>query len=482
MRNTVIKIVSVLMLVSMALCLFACTPKTSNTDTGAVATQPSENGIQLPFGKESYGKDFTVLYYSGSIYKNFYFDDVTEAGDVIQQALIQRRTYVQDYLGVNVKGIAESSSESSIQTVLARETMAGEDNYQMALTHGYIGLGVLVTQNNVLDLYTLEDMSFNEEYYHTEAIENLEIGGKAYYGTSDFMISDVCAVFFNKTMYEDHQIGEDPYTLVREGRWTIEKFKELASKVAVNNGEQVWDKEDTYGLGVRADWEFIPLIESCEVEWLMGSGYKTLNMGPNNQRYLEVYEWCESVADAEWSYMYNWGDNENKITIADGRFLFTMEPIKYAKDYLASGVTFGMLPYPKFDEDQKEYRTLDAAGVFCVPVTVTDTAMVGKVIECLSFYSADTINVAYYERLLGTRIAEAPDDAEMISDYIFGNIVSNPAYNYSEKANMPLGILIYTIPKMLRAKLNNDTIKTIATNWAENRIAAQEVIDSTINR
>ena len=75
-----------------------------------------------------------------------------------------------------------------------------------------------------------------------------------------------------------------------------------------------------------------------------------------------------------------------------------------------------------------------------------------------------------------------PDDAEMISDYIFGNIVSNPAYNYSEKANMPLGILIYTIPKMLRAKLNNDTIKTIATNWAENRIAAQEVIDITINR
>ena len=48
--------------------------------------------------------------------------------------------------------------------------------------------------------------------------------------------------------------------------------------------------------------------------------------------------------------------------------------------------------------------------------------------------------------------------------------------------NMPLGILVYTIPKMLRAKLNGDTINTIATNWASNRIAAQAVIDSTINR
>ena len=482
MKKAVIKIVSVLMLLSMLLCCFACVQKQGSDDTTVSTTAPTEDGLQLPFGKESYGKDFTVLYYTGSIYKNFYFDDVTEAGDVIQQALVQRRTYVQDYLGVNVKGVAEGSSESSIQTALIRETMSGLDTYQMALTHGYIGLGVIVSQNCALDLYTLEDMSFNEAYYHTEAIENIEIGGKAYFGTSNYMISDVCSVFFNKTMYEDQQLNEDPYELVRTGQWTLEKFKQLCSNVAINTGESVWDKEDTYGLGVRADWEFIPLVESCEVEWLMGSGYKTLNMGPNNQRYLEVYEWCESVADAEWSYMYNWGDNDNKVTIADGRFLFTMEPIKYAKDYLASGVKFGMLPYPKFDEDQKEYRTLDAAGVFCVPVTVTDKAMVGKVIECLSFYSADTINVAYYERLLGTRIAEAPDDAEMISKYIFGNIVTNPAYTYSEKANMPLGILIYTIPKMLRAKLNNDTIKTISTNWAENRIAAQAVIDSTINQ
>ena len=481
MKNIVIRIVSIALLLGMLICCFSCGEKDDVKET-INGVNTNQSGLELPFGKENYQKDFTILYYTASIYKNFYFDDVTEAGDIIQRSLLERKTLVQDYLGVNVKGKAESSSESSIQTALSRDAMSGDDTYQMALTHGYIGLGVLVSQGCVRDLYEFENMSFNEEYYNLNVIETLEVGGKAYYGSSDFMISDVCAVLFNKDMYKEYQLTEDLYDLVRNGEWTLEKFKQLCSNVAVNGGDSAWDKEDTYGLGVRADWEFIPLVDSCGISWLVGSGYKTLNMGPSNQKYQDLYEWCAEVADAEWSYMYNWGDNDNKVTIADGRFLFTMEAVKYANEHLASGVKFGMLPYPKFDKDQQEYRTLDAAGMFCVPVTVTNDEMVGKVIECLSFYSADTINLAYYERLLGTRVSEAPDDAEMLEEYIFGNIVCSPAYNYSEKANMPLGILVYTIPKMLRAKLNGDTINTIATNWASNRIAAQAVIDSTINR
>ena len=473
------------LLLVMLVCCFACQQTVELEDDETKKAVTNESGKSLPFGKENYQKDFTVLYYAGSIYKNFYFDDVTEAGEIISKALFERKVLVQDYLGVNVKGVAESSSESSIQTALTRDSMSGMDTYQLALTHSYIGLGAMVSQGCLTDMYELENMSFNEDYYNVNVIEGLEIGGKAYYGSSDFMISDVCAIFFNKDMYSTYQYTENFYDLVRNGEWTLEKFKQMcANNVAENTGDPAWTKEDTYGLGVRADWEFIPLVESCGIEWLVGQGYKTLNMGASNERYLSLYEWCEDVADAEWSYMYNWGDayKVDKVTIADGRFMFTMEAVKYAHDHLASDVKFGILPYPKFDTDQKEYRTLDAAGVFCVPVTITDDEMVGKVIECLSFYSADTINIAYYERLLGTRVSDAPDDAEMLDKYIFGNIVSSPAYNYSEKANMPLGILVYTIPKMLRAKLNGDTINTIATNWASNRIAAQAVIDSTINR
>ena len=487
MKRYVVRIISLLVLLGMMVCCFSCgvdieddEEKSSKKSKNTVET--SSAGLTLHFEKENYQKDFNVLYFETSLYKNFYFDGITEAGEIIEKAIFERKTLVQDYLGVNVIGISEGSGNAVIQTALERDTMAGVDTYQLALTHGYLGLSALLAGNYIMDLYELEDISFNEEYYNLNVIDNLEVGGKAYFGSSDFMISDVCAVFFNKDMYETFQLTENPYDLVKNGEWTLEKFKQLCSNVALENGDEIWDKDDTYGRGVRADWEFIPMVDACDIKWLIGSGYKTLNMGPSNQKYQDLYEWCESVIDAEWSYMYNYGDSDNKVTIADGRFLFTMEPVKYAYEHLASDVKFGMLPYPKFDTDQQEYYTLDASGMFCVPITVTDKEMVGKVIECLSFYSADTVNVAYYERLLGTRIADAMEDAEMLSEYIFGNITSNPAYNYSEKATQPLGILVYTIPKMLRAKLNGDTVNTITTNWASNRIAAQAIIDSTINR
>ena len=281
MKKIIIRLIALVLLLCMVASCFACGQKeeeTTITDT----VETSEEGRSLPFGKENYGKDFTILYYTSTMYKNFYFDDVTEAGDVIQRALIDRKLLVQDYLGVNVKGIAEGSAEASIQTALVRDTMAGMDTYQLALTHGYIGLGALVSQSCVMNLYDLEYMSFNEEYYNVEAISNIEIGGKAYYGSSDFIISDICAILFNKEMYEAAQISENPYELVRNGEWTLEKFSQLCSNVASNTGDPAWDKEDTYGLGVRADWEFLPLVESCDIEWLTGSGYKTLNMGPNN--------------------------------------------------------------------------------------------------------------------------------------------------------------------------------------------------------
>ncbi len=472
--------ISVLLLLAMTLCLFACKGDEA-VDSGSTSVDTKVDGIELAFDKENYGKDLTVLYFTSSIYKNFFFDDVTEAGDVIKAAIVERRAMVQDYLGVNVVGIAEGSAENSIVTALSRDILSGIDQYQVALTHSYIGLGNLVTQEYIIDLYDLEDISFDDEYWNMDAIEALEIGGKAYFGSSDYMIADVQTIFFNKDMYAEFQIADDPYELVRNGEWTLERFMQLCSNVAVNEGDPKWDKEDTYGLGVRADWEFLPLVDACEVEWLTGSGYRTLNMGPNNERYQNLYEKIEEMADAEWSYMYNFGDNENKVTIADGRFLFTMEPVKYANTYLASGVKFGMLPYPKYDTDQTEYHTLDAGGMMCVPTTAQDTDMVGKVLECLSAYSADTVNVAYYERLLGSRVADAPDDAEMLDKYIFGTITLNPAFNYCEKANMPLGILVYTIPKMLRAKLNGTAIDTIATNWAAYRGPAQQVVDNTIN-
>ena len=39
--------------------------------------------------------------------------------------------------------------------------------------------------------------------------------------------------------------------------------------------------------------------------------------------------------------------------------------------------------------------------------------MVGETVELLAYYS-DDVNVAFYEKLLGKKVADAPDDRRML--------------------------------------------------------------------
>ena len=211
MKRILVCAVAFLLLLGTVLCCASCSgSQGGNEATGPANGNTNQETNGLPFGKENYDKEFKILYYTSAMYRDFYFDDVTEAGDLIEQALFDRRMYVEDYLGVEVIGHAESSKEDSISTVLSRDNLAGMDTYQLALTHSYVGLGTMLSQGSVIDMYDLEYVSFNEDYYNINAINNLSVGGKVYFGSSDFIISDVCAVFFNKTMYDAQDFDETP--------------------------------------------------------------------------------------------------------------------------------------------------------------------------------------------------------------------------------------------------------------------------------
>ena len=93
-------------------------------------------------------------------------------------------------------------------------------------------------------------------------------------------------------------------------------------------------------------------------------------------------------------------------------------------------IDFGVLPYPMYDENQKDvgYRSLQWGGFLCIPSYVTDPDMVGDTIEMLSFYSED-VNEAYYDRLLGKQSADTPDDRRMLK-IVWDGICSEFAQAY----------------------------------------------------
>ena len=92
-------------------------------------------------------------------------------------------------------------------------------------------------------------------------------------------------------------------------------------------------------------------------------------------------------------------------------------------------VDFGIIPYPKYDEEQQGYHThVDAwNGMLCVPVTAGDQERTGIITEAMAAYTYKMVTPAYYEVALTSKYLRDEESVEML-DYIFDGILYDFGY------------------------------------------------------
>ena len=72
-----------------------------------------------------------------------------------------------------------------------------------------------------------------------QAVEQLSITDKLYFVCGDILYTDderTHMLFFNKDLIAENQL-DDPYQLVKDGTWTLDRMYEMARAVAVDNGD-----------------------------------------------------------------------------------------------------------------------------------------------------------------------------------------------------------------------------------------------------
>ena len=77
---------------------------------------------------------------------------------------------------------------------------------------------------------------------------------------------------------------------------------------------------------------------------------------------------------------------------------------------------FGIIPYPKGDEAQKDYLTcsLDNYSVLCIPNVFTDYGMIGALAEALSCESKISVMPAFYESALQDKYSRDERSVKML--------------------------------------------------------------------
>ena len=442
-----------IMLIFMFLLLqfmVACSKDESNTNTGdnnaTTKNEDNENNdssqetskenlrLEVPddLPDMDYGGDkYAILYIDWSSYQLYQFAD-EEIGEVMNDAIYYRQKNVEDRFNIQIAPIKINFGE--ITRYLSTSIRAGSNDYDLALTHCVDELTGLMTKNYLLDWNTIPTLNFSKPWWNKDAVETMSVAGKLYLTMSDFIIPEPNAVFFNKKMIQEYEL-EDPYGLVRKGKWTIDKMYEMAKKVAKDlDGDGEWTNRDQYGVVTQFDWYFQSLAQSAGMKCVIKdeNGRFAINADIGKmQSILEKYDRLLNDKTITFTFPYNAADQYvSLLPLSSGQVLFHFDPLPQAIRYRGDEVDYGILPWPKYDENQEKYVNFSWNGFMAMPSDVPDLEKAGIIIEALSAESYKYCVPAFYDVLMNVKLTRDEDSVEML-DIIYSSCVYDLDLNYA---------------------------------------------------
>lgn len=446
-----------------------------STNEAVSATEnSSESETELISGieKKNYNSDFNVLTLKDMFPADYFFTEENTYDDMTD-AVYTRMQNVNEHLGIELVSIDAGAFTEYVDTVKTC-SKNNEPTYSLVLTHVYYGLSNLILENYLHDFNELESVNLKAPYWNTSLMEELSLKDKVYLGYSDFNLAYVYVITFNKSMYEDilnaeNVAGKTVYQYVNDYEWTIDKMFAIASEGKRENGDNVWDEKDTYGFTGTCWVEMCNFLQSSNIQ-LVGrneSNEFVLSCldGNNASKTSELVQKLTDYYNAEYTYLWSYSAGEDsRVHMESGRALFEMSTTFRLKGLTSFDVKFGVLPYPMYDEAQKDnggYRELNWGGFMCVPeVQSNNYDMISDTVELLSFYSAP-VTVSFYETLLGKKIAEAPEDTKMLK-LIWASVCSDVGLTYSSIGGSAIDPFVYTVPRCI---LENKSFTTFARSY-----------------
>jgi hypothetical protein len=132
---------------------------------------------------------------------------------------------------------------------------------------------------------------------------------------------------------------------------------------------------------------------------------------------------------------YYEGVESNNIGVfKNGRSLFIYTETRIVVEN-RNDITFGwgILPFPKYDENQEKYSSAGYDLFWGVNRNVTGrTEMISTVVEALSCQNYNKVIPVIWEKFLGLRLAENPVDYQMVCIVRDASFV-NPDYVYADQ-------------------------------------------------
>lgn len=418
----------ILAILMIAFLAFGCANNASETQvTTAVAetTVAAETGEvelkpDLPEIKFE-GEDFVTIV-RGPNFNEWQSQDIfveVQNGEPVNDAVYIRNVYLEETYNIKIKEFQATDPGGQAKKSIS----AGSNDYQVVNADTGAS-ATLASQNLLYNLHEIPNMDLTKPWWDQRSVTQLSIGGKLYFCTGDLSIMANDATWiqmFNKKMIDDFSL-ESPYDLVNNGKWTIDKMVEMGRAVSSDidgDGNMKWDI-DQYG--------FVTHASSCE-GFFFGSGCNIiakdqddlpyLNM--SDDRVIKVIERATPMISDKTLVVNGSVQSLSPVTqmqpvFESGRSLFYGEVMQCIIRLRTMEIDFGVIPFPKLDEEQEEYNHFihTTACMVSVPLSNPDIDKTGILLEAMAAKSKYTLQKAYYDVCLEGKFMRDEESTGML--------------------------------------------------------------------
>lgn len=363
-----------------------------------------------------------------------------QLGDTVADAITNRNSIVESALKVKIVYETVSNVQSTI--IKDQDT---QTNYYDFFFDSAKSNTKLAIEGRLENLKNIEGISLDKEWWYPTSTNSIAIGDAVYMAFSDAHLhyhEGFYVSIFNKDLMANYAELEDPYKLVENNTWTIEKLNQMEKVVATGlDGEgkkDISDSSSIYGLVAHYN---------SGVSMMLGFGTSLLNYDENNlpmanftganEKFIDAYTKVrETIYDtilcgSSISDGYaNLGGNQHKV-FSEGRALFIYEVTGTLKQHREDSFTYGIVPSPKYNEEQENYISPIAVTVaaLAIPTGCPDVDRAGIIVENLASASHKVVKPAYYNITLCYKYNKDPQ-AIAILDTVYQHGAFELAYVY----------------------------------------------------
>ncbi len=451
------------------------TDSVSNDTSGVETEEPT---LLDEMETVNYNRDFNMLLREENENRMYPSLDTEEAtSDILNTAVYDRNMAVQEKFNINIKAVMLNGTwpSTDYSKHISTTIMAGEGTYDMIDGFGAT-IGANFGENQFYNLLDIPELNLDAEWWSSVTKEALTVNDTLYAMTGDFSTSlweYMYVILFSKSIISEFDM-ESPYDMVRDGTWTIDKMIEMSKDIYRDlNQDNKIDSADRFGAFFGNDTFLHAFHTGFDQPFTVQNpdGSVSLNVMTDEaeESSTKMRDWIHDSGNVLYFNKMGLPDGVSAASkFANHEFLFWGAFLNTGSTLRDMEADFGVLPYPKWNEEQENYYTAngDYRIMLVIPTDVKDVSFAGTIVEALTRAGHEMIVPVYKDKVLTVKELRDEESLEML-DIIRAGLYLDFADEYAVQTNM--------IAWQWRFSLGGDS--SFTSNYAASKKAGEKAFE-----